>query len=63
MSVDDVVSKIILWLKRVVSIGLLLVLASTVVSMFGFRTPLPNLSLDQGTGIALAGIAFLLWKI
>lgn len=63
MSADEVVSKIILWLKRVVSIGFLLVLAVTVVELFGVRTALPSLALDQGTGIALAGVGFLLSKL
>lgn len=63
MSADEVVSKITLWLKRVVSIGFLLVLAVTVVELFGVRTALPSLALDQGTGIALAGVGFLLSKL
>jgi len=52
------------WLKRIVALCFLLVLAVTAVEILGFNVPgIAKLSLDQGTGIALAGIGFLLSKL
>lgn len=61
--IDQVVTLIITWLKRIVSIGFLVALAVTAITLLGVRTGFPVLTLDQGTGIALAGVGFLLSKL
>lgn len=64
MTIDQAFSQAMTWLKRIVALCFLLVLAVTAVEILGFNVPgIAKLSLDQGTGIALAGIGFLLSKL
>lgn len=64
MTIDQAFSQATTWLKRIITFALLLVIAITAVELLGVNIPnVPRLSLDQGTGIGLAGLGFLLSKL
>lgn len=65
MTIDQAFSQAMTWLKRLTCFTFLAVLAVTAIELLlDIRMPAsPGIKLDQGTGIALAGIGFLLSKL
>ena len=61
MTVDKLFSEAIKWAKRIAMVAFIVVLAITGVELLGFNVPgLKGIPLNQGTGIAIAGIGYFL---
>jgi len=64
MTIDQVASEITKWLKRIIGLALLAIIAVTAVELLGFNVPaIRGIALSQNTGIGLAGLGFLYSKL
>ena len=64
MTIDTAFNEAMKWLKRLVAIAFLAVIAVTAVELLGWNIPsVKGLDLTQGVGIGAAGIGFLLSKL
>lgn len=64
MTIDQVYSTAITWLKRAIGLCLLAAIAITAIELIGFNVPgFKSIPLSQNTGIGMAGLGFLYSKL
>lgn len=64
MTIDQAFAQASGWLKRIIGLALLAIIAVTAVELLGFNIPaVKGIGLNQNTGIGLAGLGFLYSKL
>ena len=64
MTIDQAAAEVTKWLKRVIGLALLAIIAITAIELLGFNIPgIRGIALSQNTGIGLAGLGFLYSKL
>ena len=64
MTIDQAFSLAAGWLKKIIGLALLAIIAITAVELLGFNIPgVRALDMNQNTGIGLAGLGFLYSKL
>lgn len=64
MTIDQAAAEITKWLKRIIGVALLAVVAVTAIELLGFNVPgIDGVPLTQNAGIGAAGLGFLYSKL